>query len=79
MDDEPKHSFSERLHSQHGPLMTGSSLWRALGYKSSASFRQAKVRNTVCIRVFNLPGRRGIYAFTKDVAAWLERLENDVL
>lgn len=35
------------------------------------AFRQALARNTVPIRVFGLPKRRGKFAFVEDVAYWL--------
>jgi len=34
-------------------------------------------RNTLTVRVFNVKGRKGKFAFTADVAAWLEKLKSD--
>ncbi len=52
-------------------MMTGESLRIALGYPSKESFRQAFVRKTTPIPVFTIERRRGKFALTKDVAAWL--------
>lgn len=55
----------------HGPMMTGTSLYRALGYHTSDSFRQAIYKQTLPIAVFSIPKRRGKFALTKDVATWI--------
>lgn len=70
--DESLHAVLEReLTVQHGPMMTGEPLRIALGYPSKESFRQAFVRKTIPIPIFTLERRRGKFALTKDVAAWL--------
>jgi len=55
----------------HGPMMTGLPLYRALGYHTSDSFRQAIYKQTIPIAVFSIPKRRGKFAITKDVATWI--------
>ncbi|MRV70691.1 hypothetical protein GJ700_03035 [Duganella sp. FT92W] len=55
----------------HGPMMTGDCLRKALGYPSSAAFRQAIVRNTIPVPIFNIEKRRGKFALTKEVAQWV--------
>jgi hypothetical protein len=67
----------EKLLEQHGPLMTGESLYKALGYKSWAGFAKAVRSGAVEIDIFNLPGRKGRYAKTSDVADWIYRLNNN--
>ena len=67
----------EKLLEQYGPLMTGESLYRALGYKSWAGFAKAVRSGAVEIDIFNLPGRKGRYAKTSDVANWINRLNNN--
>lgn len=70
--DESLHAVLEHeLTVQHGPMMTGEPLRIALGYPSKESFRQAFVRKTTPIPIFTLERRRGKFALTKDVAAWL--------
>lgn len=59
------------LMDRHGPLVAGFDLCRALGYPSAAAFRQAILRDSVPIPVFRIPTRRGRFALTRDVAAWL--------
>lgn len=71
-------SSSERiycvLNTQYGPLMGAAELRRALGFTTQEAFRQAVVRNKVGVPVFSIPGRRGKFAHTSDVAAWLAKL-----
>ena len=63
------------LWAENGPLISGEDLWRTLGFKNSAAFRQAKSNGRLEVRVFSLPNRRGTFAFTKDVTEWLNNLE----
>ncbi len=67
----------QQLIDAHGPLMTGQALWRALGFTSAAAFRKARSRGQVGVRVFHVEHRRGTYAFTRDVAEWLVKLEEE--
>lgn len=62
---------------KHGFLLTGEDLRRALGYGSLESLRQAIMRGTIPVRVFEVPGRRGKFATARDVARWLARLDSD--
>jgi hypothetical protein len=57
-----------------GDLVSGEELWRRLGYRTAASFRQAAHRNTVPIHVFDLPNRRGKHAFRADLDVWISDL-----
>lgn len=70
--DEPLAALLEReLTERHGVLMSGSELRRTLGYLTSDAFRQALARRTIPVPVFAIANRRGKFALTKEVAAWL--------
>jgi hypothetical protein len=70
--DEPLALLLEReLMRQHGPMMSNDNLRVALGYPSKEAFRQAIARKSVPIPVFDIEKRRGKFALTTDVAAWL--------
>lgn len=70
--DEPLATLLEHELTQlHGPMMTNEALRLALGYPSKDAFRQAIARKTVPIPVFAIEKRRGKFALTKDVAAWV--------
>jgi hypothetical protein len=75
-------AFAEQLRGElellHGPLLGGPKLIAALGLASAAALRQARRRGSVAVPVFTLPKRRGFFALTRDVAAWLAaaRLES---
>jgi hypothetical protein len=70
-DQEAMICLVTQMQGEHGHLMTGELLWRTLGFKSSAAFRQAKSRGVINIRLFKIPNRRGTFAATADVAKWL--------
>lgn len=63
----------EDLEQKHGPLMSGATLLAALGYPSPAALRQARRRGNVPVPMFNLPGRRGYFCLTREVADWLAK------
>lgn len=62
------------LEAHHGPLLGGTALYRSLGLPSAAAFRQAASRGRLPVPVFSIPNRRGRFALTRDVAAWLAKL-----
>lgn len=65
------------LHDKYGPLVGGPDLVKVLGYRSNASFRRADRLGIIGVKVFQIPGRKGKYAKTQDVVAWLEKLTDD--
>lgn len=60
-----------RLQELYGELIPPNALWRELGYKSVDAFRQAAHRNTLPVPPVRLKHRRGVHAYSKDVAHWL--------
>ncbi len=63
--------LNDELLKQFGPLIGGVDLRKALGFRSAATFQRAVREKTLKIRIFDVPGRRGKFALTADVAAWL--------
>lgn len=64
--------LEESLMNLHGSqVLTGTDLQKAMGYRSLDSLRQAILRKTFPIPVFNFPNRRGKYALVKDIASYL--------
>jgi hypothetical protein len=59
------------MESQHGPLMSGAALSKALGFQTMSAFRQAHRREMLLIHVFSINHKKGKYALTEDVAYWL--------
>lgn len=68
---ERRQALRDSLTKLHGPLLGGNALATALGHSTAASFRQARHRGQVDIHIFKVPGRRGHFALTLDVADWL--------
>ena len=60
-----------RLLREYGPILSGETLQRSLGFRSLESLRQAIARGTIGVPVFPLEHLRGKYALAKDVARWL--------
>jgi len=69
-------SIEEKLFARYGALMGGKDLYAALGFKSYSAFYRAKELGEQGVSVFQLPGRRGWFALTDDVAAWLTQQAN---
>ena len=61
----------EKYFERYGPLMQGRDVWRALGYPSQDAFGMARRRGTIPVNLFQVPGRRGVFAYTADVARWV--------
>jgi hypothetical protein len=62
------------LLAEHGPLMFGPALSRALGHTSGAALRQAKHRGQAEVPLFTMPNRRPLFALTSDVARCLAHM-----
>lgn len=76
--DEAKYpSIADSLQEKHGYLIGGGALVKALAYPNTSAFRQAHSRGTVPVTVFDIPNRRGKFAYTADVAAWLASFGRD--
>lgn len=64
------------LHAQmldrYGPLISGRDLRRVLGFQTAAGLRQAALRGVLPIPVFTLPNRKGRFAMTSEVSAWIQ-------
>lgn len=67
---EPK-PLEEQLLNRYGPTLGGKELYSALGFRSYGAFHRSKQLGELGINVFTLPGRRGWFALTTEVAAWL--------
>lgn len=66
-----------KLSEVYGPMISGAVLWRLLGYRTAAAFRQADKRGSLPVPTFSIPNRKSRHAWTKDVSAWLAKLEAD--
>lgn len=64
-------SLDEQLLDRYGPTLGGKELYAALGFRSYGAFHRSKQLGELGINVFTLPGRRGWFALTTEVAAWL--------
>ncbi len=60
-----------RMLDEHSELLSGQALGRCLGYRSSRAFQRAARLGELPVEVFKLPGRRGRFARTIEVARWL--------
>lgn len=71
---ESAKDLAQQLLNQYGPIIGGRDLYKALGFRSHASFRLANEQMKIPIAVYQLPGRRGWFARTGDLAFWLINL-----
>lgn len=62
------------LKTQFGPMIGNEDLMKILGFKTMYAFRAAVKRNTVGVETFNIQGRRGRFAYTREVEKWLSSL-----
>lgn len=65
--------LEHQLTTRYGTMLASKDLWRELGYRSANAFRQALLRGTLDLPVFEVEHRRGRFALARDVAAWIAR------
>lgn len=65
--------LKETLMDRYGPVISGNDLISCLGYPSPSAFRKAVSRKTAPDFIFTLKNRKGKFALTTDVAAWLTK------
>lgn len=73
ISERPSHRrIEDRLWADFGPLMDGRGLCKVLHFKSVNALNVAHSQGRLPFPVFNLAGRRGLFARTLEVACWLE-------
>lgn len=65
-----------QLTAQFGALLSTSDIAQVLRYRTPQAVRKARLRGALTIPMQRLPGRRGLYATAKAVAAYLEDLNS---
>lgn len=64
-------SLYEEMFSEYGPYVPLSRVWRQLSFPSLDAARKAVPRGAVPVECVTLPGRRGWFLRTAEVARWL--------
>jgi hypothetical protein len=72
-------AFTAELVDRHGELVSQQQLGRLLGYSNAGAIRKARERGGLPVATFFVPGRRGRFAFTRDLAAWLIELRRSAV
>lgn len=62
------------IQAQLGPVIGPPNLWKLLNYPSAGALRMAALRGSTPVPTFTLPHRRGRFAHTVDVVAWLRQV-----
>ena len=57
----------------YGPVIGGKDLMQLMGFRTKPAFRRAVRDGVLGVRVFEMPGRQGKYAMTKDVAVFISQ------
>lgn len=63
--------MARMLIQEHGLVLSAPTTAKLLGYRTDA-LRQARTRNQLPIYMFEIEGRRGWFASTRDVANWID-------
>ncbi len=70
-------SLEAKLFHKYGPLLGGAELIQLAGFKTAEALKMAIKRKHLKFQTFSLPGRRGRFALTEDVARWLATLGSE--
>lgn len=73
---EPELNIAAALFDQYGPPIGGNDLAKVLGYKTAGAFNKSIRQSRVGLQIFDIPGRKGKFAYTNDVAKWINQLVN---
>ena len=73
-DDTSATQRRKEMLEMYGPMVSGSALASALGFKSYSAFYKARREDKLSVKVFDIAGRRGPFARTADIADWLESM-----
>ncbi len=65
------------LMEKYGPLMTKKDLVKVLGYASEEAFERSLQRQSLHLKLVRLQNRRGVFAMSRDVAAFLVGISRD--
>lgn len=65
------------LVATYGPVVGGKELARTLGFRTQSAFRKALDRGALSVTIFQMPGRRGRFALSTELATWLWRRRQD--
>ena len=71
-----RHEMHKELLKQHGEIVGGIKLCCLMGFTSTAAFRQSLIRGQIPIQTFEIPHRKGRFAYTRDVLNWLSELSD---
>lgn len=69
----PLSDVAEELLGKFGEILRGRDLAPLLGYRAQRTFARAAAAGILPVPVFRMAGRRGWFARTREVAAWLGR------
>jgi len=78
-DSNSLQSLEKAMLEKYGPMVGGATLCKVLGYPSAAALRQALSRGLISVPVFEIQNRRGRFALTQDVVAWLSQCRSTAL
>ena len=71
---KPKLNIDTVLFEQYGPLIGGNDLAKVLGYKTAGAFNKSLRQSRIDLRIFDIKGRKGKFAYTHDVVQWINQL-----
>jgi hypothetical protein len=72
-DEDDESPMARWLLREHGPFLPAPVTAKILGFKSTEALRQARCRHQLPVPMFAIEGRRGWFASTTAVAAWVEQ------
>lgn len=67
-------ALRQDLLTRYGALLTSEEVARVLRFKSKDALMKARRRDALPIALFSIPGRKGLFATSADVASWVESL-----
>lgn len=66
--------LEQLLLREYGAIVDAGDVAHLLGYRSAYALAKARSRGRLPVQTFRIPGRRGWYATTAEIAGWIDSL-----
>ena len=72
-----REELTASIASEMGPFARLSNVWQLLGYRSADAARKAAQAQRLNVRALRVPGQRGYFVRSQDLAHWLYCAHNN--
>lgn len=75
---QDRRTWEAMLLHEYGALLNTTQIAHVLGYRSASALEKARQRGRLPVQTVKIPGRRGWYASSSQIADWLANTFPDI-